>query len=191
MLKDLEACPRCNRTEFVHKRRSSVCSWCWAHLTKRSLDKYRYEPFLSYRRHSPEAVQLYVKAISQGPHPSTARWEPEQRQLVLRYIAWRDYSRCGLCAMPLPVGHGQVEHIVPKMFGYFDLNGMRVKHGTTYQSRLHHVDNLQAAHEYCNEPKGNTADVSKWRHPHRELWALPVARKQSPDHSYLWVPARH
>ena len=132
-----------------------------------------------------------MQAISQGPHPSTARWEPEQRQLVLRYIAWRDYSRCGLCAMPLPVGHGQVEHIVPKMFGYFDLNGMRVKHGTTYQSRLHHVDNLQAAHEYCNRPKGNTSDVSKWRHPHHELWPLPVARKQSPGHSYLWVPAGH
>ena len=79
MLKDMEVCPRCNRAEFAHKRRSSVCSWCCAHLTKRSLDKYHYEPFLWYRRHSPEAVRLHVKAISQWPHLSTARWEPEQR----------------------------------------------------------------------------------------------------------------
>lgn len=60
---------------------------------------------------------------------------------------------------------------------------------TTYQSRLHHVDNLQAAHEYCNRPKGNTPDVSKWRHP--KLWPLPVALKQTPDRGYLWVPAGH
>ena len=185
---DPETCPRCNRTEFVHKRRSSECTWCWAHLTKRSRDTYRYEPFLSYRRHSPEAAQLHAKAAAQQPHPSTARWEPEQRQLVLRYIGWRDDGRCGLCAMPLPVGEGHIEHIVPKMFGYFDLNGRRVTPGTAYASRLHHVDNLQAAHEYCNRPKGNTPDVTKWRHP--MLWSLPVARKQSPTHQYLWVPGR-
>ena len=189
MLTDLEACPRCNRAELVHKGRSSVCSWCWARLTKRSLDSYRYEPFLSYRRHSSEAAQLHAKASAQQPHPSTARWEPEQRQLILRYIAWRDDSRCGLCAVPLPIGEGHIEHIVPKMFGYFDLNGKRVKSGTTYRSRLHHIDNLQAAHEYCNRPKGNTPDVGKWRHP--MLWSLPVARRQSPVHSYLWVPAGH
>ena len=90
--------------------------------------------------------------------------------------------------MPLPVGEGHIEHIVPKMFGYFDLNGRRVTPGTAYASRLHHVDNLQAAHEYCNRPKGNSPDVTKWRHP--MMWSLPVARKQSPTHQYLWVPGR-
>ena len=74
------------------------------------------------------------------------------------------------------------------MFGYFDLNGRRVTPGTAYASRLHHVDNLQAAHEYCNRPKGNSPDVTKWRHP--MMWSLPVARKQSPTHQYLWVPGR-
>ena len=182
-----ERCPRCNRTELVQKGRNSVCSWCWAHLTKRSRDKHRYEPFLSYRRHTPEAARLHSQAVAQQPHPSSARWEPEQRQLVLRYIAWRDDSRCGLCAVPLPVGEGHIEHIVPKMFGYFDVNDRTAKHGTTYTSRLHHVDNLQTAHEYCNRAKGNTPNFSKWRHP--MMWALPVARKRSPDHSYLWVPA--
>ena len=114
MLKDMEVCPRCNRAEFAHKRRSSVCSWCCAHLTKRSLDKYHYEPFLWYRRHSPEAVRLHVKAISQWPHLSTARWEPEQRQLILRYLAWSDDSRCGLCAMPLPVGQPKWNTLFPR-----------------------------------------------------------------------------
>ena len=37
--------------------------------------------------------------------------------------------------------------------------------GTQYKSRLHKIDNLQAAHTYCNKRKGNTPDVDKWRHP--------------------------
>lgn len=68
-----------------------------------------------------------------------------------------------------------------------DWTGDVERPGTTYQSRLHHIDNLQAAHEYCNRAKGNNPDISEWRHP--MLWPLPVARKRTPDHSYLWVPA--
>ena len=37
--------------------------------------------------------------------------------------------------------------------------------GTQYKSRLHKIDNLQAAHTYCNKRKGNTPEVVKWRHP--------------------------
>ena len=184
---ELERCPRCNRTEFVHKRRSAECTWCWARLTKRSRDSYHFEPFLWYRPHTPAAAQMHTQAAAQQPHPTTARWEPVQRQIVLRYIAWRDDSRCGLCGMPLPIGEGHIEHIVPKMFGFFDFDGERVEPGTTYMSRLHHVDNLQAAHPYCNQPKGNSRYVTKWRHP--MMWSLPVARKQS-AHQCLWVPGR-
>ena len=185
---ELERCPRCNRTEFIHKRRSADCTWCWAHLTKRSRGSYHFEPFLWYRPHTPTAAQMHTRAAAQQPHPATARWEPEQRQVVLRYIAWRDDRRCGLCGVELPVGQGHIEHIVPKMFGYFDLIGGHASPGTTYRSRLHHVDNLQAAHPYCNKPKGNSPDVTDWRHP--MLWSLPVAQKRSPTHEYLWVPGR-
>ena len=37
--------------------------------------------------------------------------------------------------------------------------------GTRFTSRLHMMDNLQAAHTYCNKDKGNTPEVKKWRHP--------------------------
>ena len=68
---ELERCPRCNRTEFVHKRRSAECTWCWARLTKRSRDSYHFEPFLWYRPHTPAAAQMHTQAAAQQPHPTT------------------------------------------------------------------------------------------------------------------------
>ena len=43
--------------------------------------------------------------------------------------------------------------------------GGKAEPGTRYKSRLHKIDNLQAAHTYCNKRKGNTPEVAKWRHP--------------------------
>ncbi len=60
----------------------------------------------------------------------------------------------------------QIEHIVPKVFAVFDVRkGGRAEPGTRWTSRLHKLDNLQAAHSYCNKNKGNTPEVKKWRHP--------------------------
>ena len=60
----------------------------------------------------------------------------------------------------------QIEHVVPKVFVLFDVSkGGKAEPGTQYKSRLHKIDNLQAAHTYCNKRKGNTPEVDKWRHP--------------------------
>ena len=168
------------------RREEPVCGWCWAYLGQRYRNHYRYEPFVAYRRHSPELAKMHAGVAVLGPHPSTARWDPLDRMNVLRYLAWRDGERCGLCAMPLPAGLGDVEHVVPKKFGRFENRQGHAVPGSGYESRLHHVDNLQAAHDYCNRAKGNNPRISEWRHP--EMWSLPVATKLSTPNTYLWVP---
>ncbi|MYK75623.1 MAG: hypothetical protein F4016_01660 [Acidimicrobiaceae bacterium] len=45
--------------------------------------------------------------------------------------------------------------------------------GPRFKSRLHKLDNLQAAHTYCNKRKGNTPQVSRWRH--QNMPPLPAA----------------
>ena len=207
-------CPRCHKTDIVRRKRYAAtaraplhrllllglynllafllrpagptCSWCWAYLTPRSLPKYDYDPFLAYRRHTSDEVVLRKHASAERPSSSDARWRPEQRHLILRYIAWRDDARCGLCALPLPVGQGNIEHIIPKRFGFFDCRGGRSVPGFTYESRLHHIDNLQAAHDYCNRAKGNNPRLAEWRHP--KMWLLPAAQNSEKAQSYLWVP---
>lgn len=69
-----------------------------------------------------------------------------------------------------------VEHIVPKIFAYFDISksGKAVQ-GIRYKSLLHRLDNLQASHTYCNKNKGNTADVTRWRHPTMPPLAVALA----------------
>ena len=88
--------------------------------------------------------------------------------------------------MPLPAGVGHIEHVVPKRFGRFDRRRGLVTSGSGYESRLHHVDNLQAAHDYCNRAKGNSPKVVDWRHP--DMWSLPVAINRAASRTYLWVP---
>ena len=109
----------------------------------------------------------------------------------MRYLWWRDDRRCGLCALRMAPADAQIEHVVPKKFGLFDLQnsgrGRRAVAGREWRSRLHHPDNLQVAHAYCNRPKGNTPDPSNWRHP--ELRPLPVA-KNTAEPGYLWLPRR-
>ena len=56
--------------------------------------------------------------------------------------------------------------VVPKVFVLFDVGrDGKAEPGTRYKSRLHKIDNLQAAHTYCNKRKANTPEVDKWRHP--------------------------
>ena len=125
------------------------------------------------------------------PDGSTGKWHPDDRKVVVRYLWWRDDRRCGLCALWIARADAQIEHVVPKKFGLFDLQssgrGPRAVAGRESESKLHPPDNLQVAHAYCNRPKGNTPDPSKWRHP--ELRPLPVAENTA-ELEYLWLPRR-
>ncbi|MDE0168548.1 MAG: HRDC domain-containing protein [bacterium] len=126
------------------------------------------------------------------PDGSTGRWDPDDREKVVRYLLWRDGGRCGLCALRIAAADAQIEHVVPKKFGLFSVQrsgrgGGRAVGGREWESRLHHPDNLQVAHAYCNRAKGNTGDCSKWRHP--ELRPLPVAKTMF-GAGYLWLPER-
>ena len=85
---------------------------------------------------------------------------------MLRYVYDRDGGRCGICTAEMKIKGAQIEHVVPKVFVLFDVGkGGKAEPGTQYRSRLHKIDNLLAAHTYCNKRKGNTPDVDKWRHP--------------------------
>ena len=97
---------------------------------------------------------------------AAGRWDDDHRRSTLRYVYERDGGRCGLCTAEMKIKGAQIEHVVPKVFVLFDVGkGGRAEPGTQYKSRLHKIDNLQAAHTYCNKRKGNTPEVDKWRHP--------------------------
>lgn len=51
--------------------------------------------------------------------------------------------------------------------------------GTRYKSHLHKLDNLQAAHTYCNKNKGNKPEVSRCRHASMRPIAVAVAEDGS------------
>lgn len=97
---------------------------------------------------------------------ATGRWDEDHRRRMLNYVFERDGRRCGLCAGEMKLEGAHLEHIVPKVFAVFDVaKGGKAEPGTRYKSRLHKIDNLQAAHTYCNKRKGNAPDIAKWRHP--------------------------
>lgn len=96
---------------------------------------------------------------------ASGRWDDAHRRRVLSYIYDRDGGRCGLCAAEMKKTGAHIEHVVPKVFVYFDVRRGKAEDGTRYKSRLHKLDNLQAAHTYCNKRKDNTPQVNKWRHP--------------------------
>ena len=94
---------------------------------------------------------------------ATGRWDDDHRRSMLRYVYDRDGGRCGLCAGETKIKGAQIEHVVPKVFVLFDVDkGGKAEPGTQYKSRLHKIDNLQAAHTYCNKRKANTPEVAKW-----------------------------
>ena len=122
---------------------------------------------------------------------ATGKWkDKEHRKKVLRYVWKRDGRRCGLCAGEMKFEGAHIEHIVPKVFAVFDIRkGGKAVEGTRYKSRLHKLDNLQAAHTYCNRRKGNTTGVSKWRHPN--MPALTVADTDDGKEFVVpWKPTR-
>ena len=97
---------------------------------------------------------------------ATGRWDADHRRRMLSYVYDRDGGRCGLCAGETKLKGAQIGHVAPKVFVLFDVGkDGTAEPGTRYKSRLHKIDNLQAAHTYCNKRKGNTPEVVKWRHP--------------------------
>ena len=96
---------------------------------------------------------------------AAGRWDDHHRRSMLRYVYDRDGGRCGICTAEMKIQGAQIEHVVPKVFVLFVVgkNG-KAEPGTQYKSRLHKIDNLQAAHTYCNKRKGNTPEIDKWRH---------------------------
>ena len=120
---------------------------------------------------------------------ATGRWnDGAHRKRMLSYVHRRDGGRCGLCAGEMKLEGAQIEHVVPKVFAVFDVRkGGTAVRGTRYKSRLHKIDNLQAAHTYCNKRKGNTPKVAKWRHP--AMPPLPVADRDGGRTFMLpWTP---
>ena len=115
-----------------------------------------------------EVIEKMWRNYLESEEPdATGVWRnPNHRRRVLRHIYNRDKHRCGLCGGEMQIKGAQIEHIVPKVFAVFNVqqNGEAIE-GTHYKSLLHKLDNLQAAHSYCNKRKGNTPSVVKWRHP--------------------------
>ena len=118
---------------------------------------------------------------------ATGQWEPRHRLRVLRYVYQRDGGQCGICGAKMKIKGAHVEHIVPKIFVDFDISGEKAVEGKEYKSVLHKLDNLQAAHTYCNKRKGNSAVVSRWRHS--DLSPRTVALTS--DGKRLVVPANN
>ena len=110
---------------------------------------------------------VYRRYLESNEPDARGHWNKDHRRSVLKYVHNRDGGRCGLCAGDMKNTKGaQIEHIVPKVFAVFDIQGQnKATEGTQYKSLLHKLDNLQAAHTYCNKRKGNKPDIDKWRHP--------------------------
>ena len=62
------------------------------------------------------------------------------------YIYRRDGGRCGLCTAEMKIKGAQIEHVVPKVFVLFDAARTARPSRAPSTSRLHKIDNLQAAH---------------------------------------------
>ena len=124
-----------------------------------------------------KTVDKIRRSVLESEEPdASGRWSPEHRRKLLRYVYERDGRRCGVCGAETRIDAAHVEHIVPKIFAYFDISkaGKAVQ-GTRYKSLLHKLDNLQASHTYCNKNKGNTADVTRWRHATMPSLAVALA----------------
>ena len=129
--------------------------------------------------------RIHRRRLESDEPDATGEWEPKHRRAVLRYVYDRDGGRCGLCGAKTKIKGAQVEHIAPKMFATFNLDRGMVVSGSGFRSVLHKLDNLQAAHSYCNKGKGNSPQVRKWRHP--DMPPLGVATTTTG--SRLMVPA--
>ena len=129
--------------------------------------------------------RIHRRRLEMDEPDATGRWEPNHRRAVVRYVYVREGGRCGLCGAKTKLKGAQVEHIAPKIFTTFNIDRGIAVSGSHFKSALHKLDNLQAAHSYCNERKGNLAQVRKWRHPDMP----PLGIATTPSGSLLMVPA--
>ena len=115
------------------------------------------------------AIKEYTRRQS-DPAPNepdaAGKWDPDERREVLNHLYERDGGKCGICGLDMPIEGAQVEHVVPRVFGYFSVRkgGRADKSGGYYKSKMHGYNNLQIAHPHCNKHKGNKAAVKEWRH---------------------------
>ena len=109
--------------------------------------------------------KMHRRRLESDEPDATGAWEPKHRRSVVRCVHDRDGGRCGLCGAKMKIKGAHVEHIAPKILPTFNINGERAVSGNQFKSVLHKLDNLQAAHSYCNKPKGNSPDMGRWRHP--------------------------
>lgn len=107
---------------------------------------------------------------------AAGRWDDDARWKILKYVHQADGGRCGLCGKETPLRGAHIEHIVPKVFGFFDIQNGRAIEGDRYESLEHKMSNLQVAHPYCNKRKGNTATITKWRHPTMQPTTVAIAK---------------
>ena len=128
---------------------------------------------------------IHRRYLESDEPDATGEWEPKHRRAVLRYVYDRDGGRCGVCGAKTKLKGAQVEHVAPKIFTTFNIDREIAVSGSGFRSALHKLDNLQAAHSYCNKHKGNVPQVRKWRH--RDMPPLAVAT--TPTGSRLMVPA--
>ena len=129
--------------------------------------------------------KVHRRYLESDEPDATGAWEPKHRRWVRRYVYDRDGGRCGLCGAGMKIKGAHVEHIAPKIFPTFNINAEKAVNGNQFESVLHKLDNLQAAHSYCNGRKRNSPEVARWRHPDMP----PLAIAMTPDGSRLMVPA--
>lgn len=123
------------------------------------------------------------------PDEATGVWDANDRSKMLVYLLARDGERCGLCGMKMTMLGANIEHMIPKKFDMFVVRGGKAftaADGVLYESKMHHPDNLQASHDYCNKAKGNTPITHKWRHP--IMPSLEAANQYGCDGPPLLVP---
>ena len=90
-------------------------------------------------------------------------WPDEQAQLLLEHVWWRDLGRCGICGEELSLVGAELDWIVPAALGKMDLAAGTAYVGTTFQSRRHRRQNLQAVHPPCVEIKLGVWEIAQWR----------------------------
>lgn len=90
-------------------------------------------------------------------------WPQDQWELLLEHVWWRDLGRCGICGEEVPLAGAELDWIVPAAVGKLDVSDGHAEAGTTFQSRRHRRQNLQAAHPHCAEAKAGVWEVAGWR----------------------------
>ncbi|WP_419921268.1 RDD family protein [Candidatus Poriferisodalis sp.] len=113
-------------------------------------------------------------------------WQDEQAQLLLEHVWWRDLGRCGICGEELSLVGAELDWVVPAGLGKMDLAEGTAYVGTTFQSRRHRRQNLQAAHPHCAENKLGAWEIAQWRSHFMPL--TDVAEGLFATGS-LWLPA--